>query len=68
MRIVVAFKTRLKTYTLGRVLNAALPLGLGPRFKRGLMCRSMAALIKRGYSSHLRPRLISAAIASLSTA
>ena len=37
---VVAFKTRRKTYALGRVLNVALPLGLGPRFKRGLMYRS----------------------------
>ena len=52
---VAAFKTRPKTYTLGCVLNAALPLGLGPRFKHGLMYRSMATLIKRGYSSNLRP-------------
>ena len=54
--IVAAFKTRPKTYTLGHVLNVALPLRLGPRFKRGLMYRDMAALIKHGYSSNLRPR------------
>ena len=52
---IAAFKTRLKTYTLGLVLNAALPLGLGPCLKRGLMYRVMATLIKRGYSSNLRP-------------
>ena len=47
---------RPKTYTLGHVENAALPLRLGLRFKRGLMYRDIAALIKRDYSSNLRLR------------
>ena len=33
---VAAFKMRPKTNTLGRVLNVAISLGLGPHFKRGL--------------------------------
>ena len=33
---VATFKTRPKTDTLGYVLNVAISLGLGPRFKRGL--------------------------------
>ena len=33
---VAAFKTRPKTDTLGRVLNVAISLGLGPHFKCGL--------------------------------
>ena len=33
---VATFKTRPKTDTLGYVLNVAISLGPGPRFKRGL--------------------------------
>ena len=33
---VATFKTRPKTDTLGCVLNVAISLGLGPRFKRSL--------------------------------